>query len=200
MAYYFNLKDYIYIPLGGNKQSELRTYSNLLITFILGGIWHGAGWTFLFWGFLHGSALVIHRVWKKIGFQMWSWFAWFLTFNFANISWVFFRAETFEDALKILKGMFGMTNFDLPKIFFYQFQFLHQENVVFGNFLRGIHGDFNTIFYILAGFFIVLFYKNSNEKVDSFNPNKKNIVFTVLTLTMSILYLNRITEFLYFNF
>jgi D-alanyl-lipoteichoic acid acyltransferase DltB (MBOAT superfamily) len=55
------LRDYIYIPLGGNRRGEFRTYSNLMVTFLLGGLWHGAGWTFVFWGFLHGVALVLHR-------------------------------------------------------------------------------------------------------------------------------------------
>ena len=59
------LKDYIYIPLGGNKKKSYRIYINLLLTFALGGIWHGAGWTFMIWGILHGSATVIHRIWQK---------------------------------------------------------------------------------------------------------------------------------------
>ena len=89
--------------MGGNRKGEFRTYSNLLATFIIGGIWHGAGWTFIFWGFLHGMALVIHRAWSKLGFKLWGWFAWFITFNFINISWVFFRAREWEDAIKVTK-------------------------------------------------------------------------------------------------
>ena len=76
------LRDYVYIPLGGNKISSFRTYSNLLATFVIGGLWHGAGWTFIFWGFLHGMALVIHRAWSNLGFKMWTWLAWLITFNF----------------------------------------------------------------------------------------------------------------------
>jgi D-alanyl-lipoteichoic acid acyltransferase DltB (MBOAT superfamily) len=86
------LRDYVYIPLGGNKKGSFRTYSNLLATFVIGGLWHGAGWTFVFWGFLHGMALVIHRVWSNLGFKMWTWLAWLITFNFVNIAWIFFRA------------------------------------------------------------------------------------------------------------
>ncbi len=87
------LRDYIYIPLGGNRAGSFRTYTNLMATFILGGLWHGAGWTFVFWGFLHGLALVIHRIWHSLGFRLYAWLAWFITFNFVNISWVFFRAK-----------------------------------------------------------------------------------------------------------
>ncbi len=100
------LKDYIYIPLGGNRKGEVRTYTNLFATFVLGGIWHGAGWTFVFWGILHGMALVVHRLWQKLGFKMNTFLAWFITFNFINIAWVFFRAVNFESAIKVLKGMF----------------------------------------------------------------------------------------------
>ena len=99
------LRDYIYIPLGGNRKGTFRTYTNLMATFILGGIWHGAGWTFVFWGFLHGLALVIHRFWKSLGFRMPKLLAWFITFNFINVAWVFFRAKEWEDALKVLSGM-----------------------------------------------------------------------------------------------
>ena len=93
MAYYTKvLKDYIYIPLGGNRVGSFRTYSNLMATFILGGLWHGQDGLCLL-GFLHGFALVIHRVWQSLGFRLWSWLAWFITFNFINIAWVFFRAK-----------------------------------------------------------------------------------------------------------
>ena len=100
------LRDYIYIPLGGNRVSSFRVYSNLMITFILGGLWHGAGLTFIFWGFLHGSALVVHKLWQKTGIKLNKFIAWFITFNFINITWVFFRAKEFEDAINILQAMF----------------------------------------------------------------------------------------------
>ncbi len=103
------LRDYVYIPLGGNRKGSLRTYTNLLATFIIGGIWHGAGWTFVFWGFLHGMALVIHRFWKSLGMNMPKVLAWFITFNFINIAWVFFRAKEWSDAVMVLRGMFTIS-------------------------------------------------------------------------------------------
>ena len=99
------LRDYIYIPLGGNRRGKLRTYVNLMTVFIIGGIWHGASWTFVFWGFLHGCALVIYRFWNGLGFRLNRFVAWFITFNFVNIAWIFFRAKEFKDATKVLKGM-----------------------------------------------------------------------------------------------
>lgn len=100
------LRDYVYIPLGGNRKGSVRTYSNLMTTFILGGLWHGAGWTFVFWGFLHGVAIAINRLWDKLGVKLWPWAAWLITFNFINIAWVFFRAKKWDDATNVLEGMF----------------------------------------------------------------------------------------------
>ncbi len=100
------LRDYLYIPLGGSRGSHWQMQLNLLITFLLGGLWHGANWTFVFWGFLHGIASVIHKAWQTIGGKLHPILAWFVMFNFINISWVFFRAKTWHDAMKVISGMF----------------------------------------------------------------------------------------------
>lgn len=99
------LRDYLYIPLGGNRRGEFRTYANLLITFLLGGLWHGATWMFVIWGALHGIALAVHRVWRGFGRPLPRPVAWLLTFLFVNVAWVFFRAKTLEDAQRVLAGM-----------------------------------------------------------------------------------------------
>jgi len=102
------LRDYVYIPLGGNRRGPSRTYVNLLITFLLGGLWHGAGWTFVIWGAMHGVALCVQRLWQGAGRRLHPWLALGVTFLFVNFAWVFFRALTFDDALRLLKGMAGM--------------------------------------------------------------------------------------------
>jgi len=99
------LRDYLYIPLGGNRCSTVRCYFNLMVTFVLGGFWHGASWMFIIWGALHGIALVIHRAWSGLGLRMPKALAWLLTFGFINITWIFFRAKTLDDALRIIRGM-----------------------------------------------------------------------------------------------
>jgi len=114
------LRDYLYIPLGGNRRSTFRTYVNLLATFVLGGLWHGATWMFVIWGALHGTALVLHRLWRKLGLPMPPALAWLITFMFVNLSWVFFRAKTMDDAIRVLRGMidlhsiFGQTIASIP--------------------------------------------------------------------------------------
>ncbi|MDF1884362.1 MBOAT family protein, partial [Sulfurimonas sp. SAG-AH-194-C21] len=155
------LKDYIYIPLGGNRKGEFRTYTNLLATFIIGGIWHGAGWTFVFWGFLHGIALVIHRAWSKLGFTLWTWLAWLITFNFINIAWVFFRAKEWGDAVEILGSMFSLDNVVLASSLSDTLSFLSDYNLHFGDYTGNLPDAKDSIFWLVGGLIFILFFKNS---------------------------------------
>jgi hypothetical protein len=101
-------RGYVYIPLGGNRKGDIRILSNLFITFLLAGFWHGAGWTFVIWGSMHGVALVVHRLWKKAGICMPALAGWFITFIFVDITWVFFRADSIGDAIRIITRMFSL--------------------------------------------------------------------------------------------
>ena len=194
------LKDYIYIPLGGNRKGSLRTYANLMATFIIGGLWHGAGWTFVFWGFLHGLALVIHRAWSNLGVKLWSWFAWFLTFNFLNISWVFFRAKEWDDATKVLSSMFSLDNVVLPKVLEAKLIFLKNYSVDFGYFGIDIGAKLDSILWLLTAFILILLFKSSAEQLERFKLNYSTAIFTGILLLAGIISLNKVSEFLYFNF
>jgi len=108
------LRDYVYIPLGGNRRGSTRTLINLFLVFLIGGLWHGAGWTFIAWGAVHGLAIVLHRLWRGTGLRFPSWFGWLATFLFVNAAWVLFRAESWDDALKVYRGMIGFSGFSLP--------------------------------------------------------------------------------------
>jgi alginate O-acetyltransferase complex protein AlgI len=104
------LRDYLYIPLGGNRRGELRTYANLCVTMLLGGLWHGAAWSFVFWGDFHGFLLALERA---IGKRSLFWWAprpvqQAGTFLLVLIAWVFFRAPSFDQALAVLRGMVGL--------------------------------------------------------------------------------------------
>lgn len=109
------LRDYLYIPIGGNKKGRLRTYVNLMITMVLGGLWHGASWTFVVWGALHGLYLGAERFLKETVRER-PWFSsWafklsmaLLTYLLVNITWVFFRAQDFKAAATMLSSMFGI--------------------------------------------------------------------------------------------
>ena len=193
------LRDYIYIPLGGNRKGSFRMYTNLLATFILGGIWHGAGWTFVFWGFLHGMALMIHRGWKQLGFTMPKVLAWFITFNFINIAWVFFRAKEWGDAVKVLSGMVGSSGIILSEKFNAKLSFLSEYGIEFSRVTEHIGGESKLIYFLLLAF-IILMLKNSHQLRESFKCSTfKVFILSLLTIT-SILQLSQKSEFLYFNF
>jgi alginate O-acetyltransferase complex protein AlgI len=121
------LLEYLYIPLGGNRNGKILRYVNLMVTMILGGLWHGASWTFVIWGGLHGFYLAVNHAWRSItkgllpsrGISafLYKLMAGILTFLCVVIAWIFFRAETFESAVLILKGCFGYGGVSLPSKF-----------------------------------------------------------------------------------
>ena len=192
------LKDYIYIPLGGNRKGEIRTYVNLFITFLLGGIWHGAGWTFVFWGMLHGVALALHRFWKKLGLKLPSLIGWFITFNFINIAWIFFRANNFESAIKVLKGMFS-GQFILPREFGSYLEASKHWGISMGPWSKLYQYEHNIILWTLAGFLIVLLLPNSMQWKEKFKANAFYMFLTIVFF-LSVFMLYRKSEFIYFNF
>ncbi len=193
------LKEYVYIPLGGNKRGELRTYSNLMATFLIGGIWHGAGWTFLFWGFLHGMAIVLHRFWRKIGFQLHWTVAWFITFNFINITWIFFRAKEWNDAIKVLKGMF-LGVLVLPAEWKEMLHGLLGGSVYYGYWLQSISKDRYTMYWILGGFIVTMILKNTNDLTKHFKPHVFTVLYAAILFLVAASSLSKLSEFLYFNF
>lgn len=108
------LRDYLYIPLGGNKHGPARRYANLMTTMLLGGLWHGAGWNFLLWGGLHGACLCVQHAWSA-RFRLPRPLAVALTFVAVVVAWVFFRASTLHGALDLLAGMAGLHGVALPE-------------------------------------------------------------------------------------
>jgi alginate O-acetyltransferase complex protein AlgI len=112
------LRDYLYIPLGGSKRGPVRRYVNLMITMLLGGLWHGANWTFVFWGGLHGAYLVVNHGFRALfsgyakvfdGNVALKIASWALTMGAVIVAWAFFRAQTFSGASLVLQGMLGTT-------------------------------------------------------------------------------------------
>ena len=194
------LRDYIYIPLGGNRGTSFRTYSNLITTFILGGLWHGAGWTFILWGVLHGFALAVHKLWQSLGFKMWGWIAWFITFNFVNIAWVFFRAKEWDDAVKVLGAMFSLDYLVLPNFLASKFPILSHYDIEFGGFLANIHADMFIIVWLFIGFVLILMCKNTMQIGKNFKSNTLSALLLALLFVITLSDMNKISEFLYFNF
>ena len=181
------LRNYIYIPLGGNRAGEFKTYRNLFLTFLIGGIWHGANWTFIIWGILHGIAICIHRFWKSLDIKINRYFSIFFTFVFINFTWVFFRANSVSKALEILKGMFGFNGISTFEIDKMRFAFENNTEKI-------------SIILLTSCIILIFFAKNSNEIVTKLKPTKTILLATIILFITSILSLNKISEFLYFQF
>jgi D-alanyl-lipoteichoic acid acyltransferase DltB (MBOAT superfamily) len=107
----FFLRDYLYIPLGGNRRGRLRQHLNLFLTMLLGGLWHGADWTFVMWGAFHGVALSANHLWRDRKLSMPPALAWMLTFVFVTLAWVLFRAHSIDRVAAIFAGMTGLNGF-----------------------------------------------------------------------------------------
>ncbi|WDI37599.1 MBOAT family O-acyltransferase [Entomospira culicis] len=194
------LSTYVYIPLGGNRQGKYRTYVNLTITFLLGGIWHGAGWTFIIWGLLHGLALVMHRMWRQWNIRMPNIIAWLLTFGFINGAWVFFRANNVREAMTLFKGMLGLNGFGNM-----------QSNIeTLIDFILSNSFSINTsltipiiTIYIFSALLIILKMKNSQEQLIQFTTNYRTLFLASMSFLIAFLALlsdNNVSDFLYFNF
>lgn len=192
------LRDYIYIPLGGNKCSESLICTNLMITFLLGGIWHGAGWNFIIWGALHGIALVFLRFWSRLQFSMHKVLAWTLTFLFVNLTWVPFRAVNLESTMKVVKGMCGLNGVVFPAKL-KKIPGLKSLGVDFGEWLVNLQISLDVILYLILGLVACVAFKNSNKYVEEFRPDWKHFCLLML-MTMSLLFVSRASDFLYFNF
>jgi D-alanyl-lipoteichoic acid acyltransferase DltB (MBOAT superfamily) len=118
------LRDYLYIPLGGNRHGKARRYLNMGVTMVLGGLWHGAGWTFIVWGALHGTYLALNHAWHSatdgMPFRQARWYAglsWTVTLLAVLLAWIFFRAHSVEGALHLINAMLGLgaaTGMQLP--------------------------------------------------------------------------------------
>ena len=192
---------YLYIPLGGSRKGLAKTCLNTLIIFLVSGLWHGAAWTFIFWGFLHGIAMVVSRLIsaktdKHLPYPI----GWLLTFIYVNICWVFFRAPDIKSAFSLFSRLtsgFGLVaselsqNFLITEIKLIKL-FIHTNDKLFGTVAC-------VIFLILAccG---AIFPQNMQRKIQNFKPTRKLCYLTVFVLFWSIISLSGISTFLYFNF
>ncbi len=198
-------KRYLYFPLGGNRKGTIRTYLNMFIVFLVSGIWHGANWTFILWGMLHGLAAVVNRLLEKPIQKIPKAVNWLVTFVFVNITWVYFRAPSISAANLLLKKVgacdfsgpiVGIVNAARPK-------FLLSIIDYFGNGRFSMAAIPDIIYLpivLLLAVFASVKLKNTNERIDTFKPNVSGILVTVFLLTVSIISLSGVSEFLYFNF
>lgn len=188
------LRDYIYIPLGGNRKGEFRLYINILITFILAGLWHGASWMFILWGMLHGIALCFNHLWGKTSIKLPKVLNIFLTFMFVNMTWIVFRSQDLLQSRRIFESMFNFANIQLPKLNLFSASF-------------GTHAYQNLFLFLPLAMILVFGCKNSQELVDliKINSQKKAWIYGILLSGAFLLCLFKIIyvtpkEFIYFKF
>ena len=190
-------RDYVYIPLGGSRCGKVRHNINLLITFLVSGLWHGASWTFVFWGGIHGLAQIIENLanpfikrlrTNKVG----KFISFIIVFAFCNIAWVFFRAKTFSDAIYVLKN--SLNGVSSP--------YLYIVNGLYGSGIGVLH-----CLYILAMIAImsIVDYLNLNGDIILKIKQKKPFVRWILYFAITLLVIifaqkGEPAEFVYFQF
>ncbi len=179
------LRDYLYIPLGGNRLGAKRTYVNLMTVMLFGGLWHGAQWTFIVWGAIHGGMLALERLLGKDSFYA----KWpralrvAITFVVVLVTWVFFRAENFEVAWRYLSAMFGVGG-DAPAAILKTAELLT---------------PFNMFAFALAAVG-VWFCPRSAKLLETLTAPKAAISMVLLFVALSMMYARGYSPFLYFQF
>ena len=196
------LTQYVYFSLGGSRKGAIRTYVNLFIIFLISGFWHGAGWTFIIWGILHGLASIVLRLWSKTNIHLPYWLSWFITFQFINIAWVYFRSASVEQANTIITKMFHpdwheVSSFFTTPISHFTQTATYQIGPV----------SFNNPVFITAVIVILLcvafMTKNSIQWMESFTFKWKYIVYyqaLLMIILISVFIMQKNSIFLYFNF
>lgn len=218
------LKCYLYIALGGNRRGKVRRYLNLMLTMLLGGLWHGASWTFVFWGAIHGLYLCINHAWLAlksfVGLSNESnmvsrFFARAVTFFSVVIAWNFFRAKSFSDAIAMLKGMFLFNGITLPQ----KYHWLSAYPLFkYDDRLRYLVSGEKEFFFILFLFFIISLPRNSQQFISKYflgaacsgeylsrevAIKRVNLVWAVIfsfTFIVCLIFSFRPETFIYFKF
>ena len=175
------LRDYLYIPLGGNRKGELRCYLNLLTVMLLGGLWHGAGWTFIAWGGLHGLYLCVDRVSRKLKLTLPTIVSWVSTFIAVIFSWVLFRANSIQEGTTLWYAMIG------------------GQGIRFSGLNYAYNPEWQLL--VIAGIFLLtILMPNSQEIMKRFAPSWPWLLASSGLLIYCLLTLSEVSEFLYFQF
>jgi len=221
------LRDYVYIPFGGNRKGKVRRHINLLATMFLGGLWHGANWTFVLWGVLHGVLLVINHVWNDFCDRTGLVFrnprvirtvSIAVTFLCVMVLWIFFRATTFSSAEHMLVGMTGATGFDFPRNFAPILQGWHLPGADFGRelFVTDANGHPHVVHFpwgILGLALVITFASRNSQEIimraEAIHWETSPIARLIhvawglalaFTICASLLQVTQRSEFLYFQF
>lgn len=203
---------YVYIPLGGSRKGKIRTYVNTMIVFLLSGLWHGAEWNFVFWGFLHGIFMTIEKIGKDLGLgfkkltgiprRILDCVRWFYTFAAVNFMWIFFRAEDMEQGkfflTRLASGGWKIQEY-ITNIFNDLIEVRLLKRLGLGSLLETSMDV--TIWGVLIILTLsVVFLKNTQEKMMSAKYNWMRSMITAVLIVWCVVSLSDVSVFLYFNF
>lgn len=195
-----------YIYTASIRSLKKITFEKMMVmtifSMVIVGLWHGASWTWLLFGLAHGIVIVIYY-WKKLRLTMPKILGWALTFAFVNVSFVFVKVDnsnTLEASLDVLYGMLGMNGFVVPSFLLSLLPWLQSLGVVFGGVAVNVGGGLDTFGWVTFGLVLALFFKNSNELVDSLKCTRTTLWLASAVVFYSMLSIERYSTFLYFNF
>lgn len=185
---------YLYIPLGGNRKGKTRAWVNTMIVFLCSGLWHGASWTFVLWGFLHGGFLILTKEFKRAIDRIPNIINWAITMFFVNAAWVLFRAGSFgtfkEMCNVLLSDNWGALNTEMCSAF---------ENYLWG-WIPGLPYWSMACFYLISSIIIILKCKNVGQKAEELEFTYRNGIWIVIIVLLSLLSFSDVTTYIYANF
>jgi len=192
---------YLYIPLGGNRKGEVRTYLNLFAVFLVSGLWHGANYTFILWGAIHGFLFAVTRMFQKQIDSVNKIIRWLITFFLINLTWVYFRAESISQANEVIRKIF-MFDFDGSYLNLIETFKITEAMLVDRLIKLPFFADYELYFWLMTifAFIAIIFMKNINERILSFKPRLASMLVTVVLLIWGILSFSEITAFIYVGF
>ena len=189
------IRDYVYIPLGGSREGELKRTRNVMLAMLFTGLWHGMGWTFVVWGGLHGVLLAVNHWWRRHGVKLPAVIAWALTFGSVVILWAVFRAESLTHAGKIFAAMVNFGNIGAPvPIGTFAGLFDKVIKLVLPSALANNLGS--TLVLVI----FVLFVPNSKQIIGKFKPGILWSAIVIAMAFMAFMNFSGISDFLYFKF
>jgi alginate O-acetyltransferase complex protein AlgI len=191
------IRTYIFTPIVRCMPSSAFRYSmlSMFLAMTIAGIWHGAAWTFVVYGMIHGLAIVVHYNWKKKKKKLPYMLGWLITFNFVNFTFIIFRSRTLTEASNVVKGMLGLQGLQFPKM---GVKFISDMGFKMGPYMTN---DENLqLALTLAGLAIIFKADNAMKLQERFLPRKRLAIIAGLAFVMCLFGLNRVSEFIYFNF
>lgn len=196
-------RNYLYIPLGGNRKGKIRTYSNIMVIFLLSGLWHGADWSFVVWGMLHGTALIFERAFGKMIQTIPKFVRKTITLLYVSFAWVFFRSDSLNQARSLLGRLRYWNEFSISGVLREDF-----ETIVEWTILKRL--DLLQIENMMPGFIIIivllvlssicLFTNNSKSMAEKISCSKSTRVAVVVLAILSIISFTGVNKYIYWNF